>query len=204
MFACSAIAAAIAFCYFFVYFFHSPYLVVKIICRSLLQETFVIEDLLYYDSCTSEQQLWNSNYSDMIYEYSDDGMCFYSNHASDNILTAKYNLPSDYIAEFTYNGGDKYQLSMYFSDSFIQTDFNATYYEIFLHYGDSGTRINRSISVGDVFKVVKQGTSITYYQNDVQVFTGTLPSPNNELRRYSWHNKPSRYTIIKDIKIKAL
>ena len=50
MFACSAIAAAIAFCYFFVYFFHSPLLVVKIICRSLLQETYEIEDCFKYDT----------------------------------------------------------------------------------------------------------------------------------------------------------
>lgn len=64
MFACSAIAAAIAFCYFFwFYFFHSPLLVVKIICRSLLQETFVIYDSTFIDLAVIGQKsnYWRNN-----------------------------------------------------------------------------------------------------------------------------------------------
>ena len=169
-----------------------------------VSETYAIEDLNYYDSCTSDNNKWNSNKSDMIYEYTDDGMCFYAPSKSDNILTAKYELPENYTAEFTYMGGLSYQISMYFSDSFIQTNPSSNTYGITNHYGNPTTTINRPVSIGDVFKIVKQGNTITYYQNDVQVFTGTLTEPNTELRRYSYYNKSSRYTFIKDIKIKAL
>ena len=168
--------------------------------------TITVSEWDYYDPCTTDQDLWIPNKADIVCEYdADNGMRFYSGTSTDSILTAKYTLPTDYEAQFTWMGGRSYTISMYWSDSFIQTlNGGTSSYEISIHYGVAGTRINRSISEGDVFKVVKQGTTITYYQNDVQVFTGTLTNPNNELRRYALGSLSTRYSWIKDIKVKRL
>lgn len=65
-----------------------------------------------------------------------------------------------------------------------------------------GTTINHTIIKGGVYKVEYTNSTLTVYENDVQIATASnnigLPT------RFEWHTGTNRYAVYKDLKVKPL
>lgn len=153
-----AIATTVALCYFFVYFFHSPYLVVKIICRSLLQETYALEDCHIYITD------YNTIKSSWVKDTSVSGRTIYkllSNYQSDVELTFKLknNVPSNFLLGFGDTGGSP----LYWGKAMFHNENGS----LWLFSDNNDTRINTSTSTSTVFKLTTENLHKIYaYMDD--------------------------------------
>jgi hypothetical protein len=115
-----------------------------------------------------------------------------------NFLT----LPSDYEAEITITGQTAGEgCGICFDDILLDSGSpsNCSIYKL------STTSLLASglskFNTGDVVKIKKQGSTFTYYLNDVQKWTGTITDDNHYQQFRTYKN---RSTTFKDLKIRQL
>ena len=178
-------------------------------CRTLVSKTYALRDLWFYDPLTSDSGHWNWD-STTIHTYSNNGVNFKRSMGTGNAFnTCKIDLPSEFEAEITYMGGTAYTIETIFggmgwtydvanqrSWGYYRTSLDST-------QDQHNITINGTVSVGDVFKFVRQNGTLKIYQNDVEKWSMTAPTPLYDKIVFQTFSN-SRNTTLKDLKIKQL
>lgn len=169
-----------------------------------LQETYMIEDLFYYDSLTVDKSRYTVISGNPSLSYGSNGLTVNSNVSQVGLVRNNaLVLPSDYEAEITitnapagqYCGGICFDDWLYDAGSA-----NVAYTYKLSNTSTLSTNIQK-ITTGDVFKVVKQGTSMKLYLNGTLIVTNTISDDTHYQHFRTYLNRP---TTFKDLKIKAL
>ena len=172
-------------------------------CMSL-QETYVIEDILFYDSLTSDMGIWTKSSGTSIVSYNSNGLTFTGNgQYQDQFLTLNHTFMGDYCVSVTVTSIINGETSgivvdgVFFENCGYSQSQRGT-------LGDSSTweRISPQIQNNDVVSLHKIGNEVKIYLNNVLLSTKTI---NSEyvgvvmLKTYV-----SRTFTIKNLKIKEL
>lgn len=177
-------------------------LYIKGICGSA-ENTVQIQDVFYYDPLTTDKNRYSIVSGSPVLTYSSNGLNVNTSVASVGLVKNNFlTLPSDYEAEITIthqtsSGGCGICFDDWLLDSGA-TNLCATYKL------STTTRLSNNLSkfnTNDVVKIVKQGTSIKYYLNDVLKITNTI-SDDNHLQQFRTYQ--NRSTTFKNLKIHAL
>lgn len=168
--------------------------------RMVLQETYAIQDLNYYDDCTSDKGKWvKSDATKINYSFSNGVMLIQGlGSNSDSFLNLDINYPSNYEIEITiaetpssyYCGlrGDNVGLEGDTVRKFLQT------YSPYSYSAESG-----NLNANDVLKWRIENGTATLYINGTQKRQATSTSDGFRFSSYQ-----SRQLKIKEIKVKAL
>lgn len=197
---CLVWAAVVDFGYYVGFHFSYFSFFMCVFFRMFLQETYEVQDLNYYDDCTSDKGYWvKSDATKINYSFSNGVMLIQGLGASsDSFLNLNINYPSNYQFEITiaetlsyYSCGircDNVGLEADSSRKYLQT------YSPYSYTGESG-----KLYEDDVIKFVVENGTVTMYLNDVQK---RQSSTTNDGFRFSTYQ--SRQLKIKEIKVKAL
>lgn len=169
---------------------------------SLLQETYELTDLYYYDSQTIDKGRYSVTVGTANLSYSNNGFkCIGTANVDTFVKNTALTLPTNYEAEFTvtekfgshYGGICLDDLLINFGGS------DMTFYRL-----STITSLGSSSSVltaGDVFKIVMQSNTMKVYRN------GTLLKTFNNISNtgvYQHRIYVDRGQTVKDLKVKAL
>ena len=172
----------------------------------ILQETYVLEDCILYDSLTSASGKWTIP-SGVTSIYSSDGWRISANAYNQIKLTEK--LTSDCSVEFTlvdYStpSGNNASVIVY-----QYTNGETTPNQHIMTNGYASTlnvledTLSQSLVKGAVYKIEYTDSTMKVYENDT-----LLASASNTVgfpTRFEWHmGANSRYAIYKDLKVKPL
>ena len=163
----------------------------------VLQETYELEDLWYYDPCTSDKGYWSNN---NILSFNTDGVCVIGNDSNVSFLDITY--PQNYSIECTLtepNGQNGWTGGLRCSNLGLVGERNKKYYQIISPY--SYTSDNSNFALNDKIKIVVENGTAKLYYNDVEKKSTSTTSDKFELLGSPSNNY---YMRIKDIKIKAL
>lgn len=172
-----------------------------------LQETYVIEDCLNYDSLTSDSGKWTIP-SGVTSQYSSNGWRVSANGYKQIKLTEK--LEMDCSVEFTLVDYGSSNMGSYPPVIVYQyTNGETPPNQMLLYSWNSssleavGTMINHAVVKGGVYKIEYTNSTISVYEN------GTLlATANNNVgfpTRFEFHmGANNRYATYKDLKIKLL
>lgn len=169
----------------------------------VVSKIFSISDIYYYDSLTVDKSRYITVSGSPVLTYSSNGLNVNTSVAQVGLVKNNFlTLPSDYEAEIT----------VIYVTSNART--GICFDDLLIDGGDSNTGIyklstttrqslinNSTYRTGDVVKIRKQGSTFTYYLNDVQKWTGTI-SDDNHLQQFRTYQ--NRSTTFKDLKIKSL
>ena len=171
--------------------------------RTFVSETYAIEDCLFYDSLTTDKSRYTTVSGTPVLTYSSDGLNVNSSVATvglvrNNVLT----LPNNYEAELTiiYAPASSVCGGIGFEDWVIDAG-GTTYASTWTL--SNNTRISANITkfkTGDTVKIVKNGTSISYYVNGSLIVTNTI----SETHYQHFKTYQNRSTTYKDLKVKPL
>lgn len=168
---------------------------VEVSYSTLLQETYEIEDLWYYDPCTSDKGHWSDN-TGLAFDIN--GMLI----TKETILDISY--PSAYVVEFTLvePTGSYYTWTGGVQCANVgvigaNTD---VYWQTINPYDYYTERGNRFVA-GDKIKFVVENGSASIYLNDV--LKRTVTATNNKFKIVSSPDN-ANHLKIKDLTIKAL
>lgn len=178
------------------------HLYIKGICSSL-EDTIEIDDLFYYDPLTTDKNRYSIVSGSPALTYSSNGLNVNTSVAQIGLVKNNFlTLPSDYEAEITviYVTSNA-RTGICFDDLLIAGgDSNTGIYKLSTTTRQSNIT-NSTYRAGDVVKIRKQGSTFTYYLNDVQKWTGTI-SDDNHLQQFRTYQ--NRSTTFKDLKIREL
>lgn len=170
-----------------------------------LEESVLIEDYYFYDPLTEDKSRYTVISGTPSLSYGENGLTVDSNVSQvglvrNNALT----LPNDYEAEITitYAPSSQYGGGIAFDDWLYDAGAAGVAYTFRL--SDTATKISpaiRKMTTGDIFKVIKQGTTMKLYINDVLLVTNTI---SNDTHYQHFRTYLNRTTTYKDLKIKAL
>lgn len=173
-----------------------------------LQETYVIHDLWYYDTGTTDKGYWDtSNMGNASYSCSSNGITVSNSQDNANrwiALNIQY--PQQYSVEYTIVGLTP--VNNYTGEgivegvSTINTNTNSfLIYEI--EHWDARFTVQNKLQANDVIKYEFDGTDVKVYRNGTLVGTKSKYASSNAngfyLRAYN-----GRGITVKNIKIKAL
>ena len=168
-----------------------------------LEDTVEILDLFYYDTLTIDNNQYSTVSGSPVLTYGNNGLNV--NTTVKQIGLVKNNfltLPDNYEAEITITSQTASAgCGICFDDWLLDSgasDICATYKL------STTTRISNNLTkfqTNDVVKIVKQGTSIKYYLNNVLKCTDTI-SNDNHLQQFRTYQ--NRSTTFKDLKIHEL
>ena len=174
---------------------------------AVVQETYMIEDLFYYDSLTEDKGRYTTISGSPVLTYSSNGLNINTSVKQvglvrNNALT----LPNDYEAEITITNAPAGQFcsGICFDDwlyDWASTSANGAFtYKLsntqsFLH-----AQLQKPVT-NDVVKIIKTGTTIKAYINDNLIVTDTISNDNHYQQFRTYQN---RSTTFKNLKIKAL
>lgn len=175
-------------------------------CRSLLSETYSIQDCYYYDSQTVDKQRYSITSGSASLTYSSNGLNVKGTTSSNTIVENNMlSLPTNYVAEVTIggkngSGADSLYFGGFVFDN-ILLDFGNTYSYVYSYspitkIGDLGAVIN----MGDKIRLEKDNGSMRIYLNDVLKTTQSTTTTGKFLHR-TYNN---RSLTIKDLKVKPL
>lgn len=171
---------------------------------SYIQETFVVEDCYYYDSLTVDKNRYTVISGSPSLSYGDNGLTVTSSVSQvglvrNNALT----LPNDYEAEVTITNAPagQYCGGICFDDWLYDAGATNVAYTYKLSNTSSLSANIQKFATGDVFKVIKQGTSMKLYLNNTLIVTNTI---SNDTHYQHFRTYLNRVTTYKDLKIKAL
>ena len=181
---------------------------------TLLQEIFVVEDCHVYTDCTTDENLFY--FEGGSHSYSSDGLRIYGATSEKQVF---YNSeittrPVEFSFKWNGNGanatsaqkftirGAKAKTGISASNSIYGGYQTQGYY---LRKSNSSDLVNYGgqLNVGDVIKLVLDGTSVSYYRNDTLITTNTI-SDTPDIKYLGWYLNNGRDWYIKDFKIKAL
>ena len=174
-----------------------------------VSETYTLQDLWFYDPLTSDSGHWNWD-STTTHTYSNNGVNFKRSSGTGNVFnTCKIDLPSEFEAEITYMGGTAYTIETIFGG--MGWTYDVANQRSWGYYRTStdntqdqhNITINGTVSVGDVFKFVRQNGTLKIYQNDVEKWSMTAPTPLYDKIVFQTYAN-SRNTTLKDLKVKPL
>lgn len=174
--------------------------------RTKLQETYVLEDCIIYDSLTSESGKWTVP-SGVISVYSDEGWRISSSTYNQIKLTEKLTNPCSVeftISDYYASNLGKYPPIVVYQYTNGETTPNQVL--LLLWNGTSfdalGTRINHALIKGGVYKIEYDST-MKLYENDT-----LLASASNDVgfpTRFEFHiGANERYAVYKNLKVKPL
>lgn len=169
-----------------------------------IQETFTIEDCYYYDSLTVDKSRYTVISGSPVLSYSNNGLTVNSSVSQvglvrNNALT----LPNNYEAEITITNAPSGQYcgGICFDDWLYDAGAANAAYTYKLSNTSSLSVNIQKITTGDVFKIVKQGTSMKLYLNGNLIVTNTISDDTHYQHFRTYLNRTTTY---KDLKIKAL
>ena len=174
-----------------------------------LQETYAIEDCLYYDSQTVDKQRYSTTTGTASVTYSSDGLTVKGTGNSETrVENTALTLPSNYVATLKVTGkqggggsGTQYYGGFAFDDLLL--DFKSTTHGITrytLSTLSSLGEMQYSIQLNDVIKIERENGTMKIYVNDDLKATHTISSTGKFLYR-TYNN---RSLTIKDLKVKSL
>ena len=174
-----------------------------------VQETYELEDCLYYDSQTVDKQRYSTTTGTASVTYSSDGLTVKGTVNSETrVENTALTLPSNYVATLKVTGkqggggsGTQYYGGFAFDDlllDFKNTTNGITRYT--LSTLSSLGEIPYSIQLNDVVKIERENGTMKIYVNDDLKATHTISSTGKFLHR-TYNN---RSLTIKDLKVKPL
>lgn len=168
--------------------------------RSLLQETYELEDCLRYNSLTSNDGLFSSS-SGVSASYSSNGLTVLGNRTSDSYYLSTFNFPSsDFSIEYTLEG---YVFNQHncASDIIMYGLFIEPHINGFDFRSSSNIIVSSTthLSQGDVIKFEIIGNTVKLYINDTYISSGNKADNNCGFKTYN-----QRSITVKDMKIKPL
>lgn len=177
-------------------------LYIKGICSSL-EDTIEIDDLFYYDPLTTDKNRYSIVSGSPVLTYSSNGLNVNTSVSQIGLIKNNFlTLPSNYEAEITItsqtaNAG----CGICFDDWLLDSGASSicSTYKL-----STTTRLSTNLTkfnTGDTVKIVKQGTSIKYYLNNVLKCTDTI-SNDNHLQHFRTYQ--NRSTTFKNLKIHEL
>lgn len=174
---------------------------VKIICRSLLQETYEIEDLWYSDPCTSDKGHWTDT---TALQFDSNGMKVNCASGHDTALNITYP-SSDFSVECTIvepNNPNDWTGAVHGFGTGVVCGNNSLRYWYDDNNGSYDTESNARFYANDKIKiVVENGSTKIYFNGTLKKTVNTMS--NNPFELYCSPN--INYCIkIKDLKVKAL
>ena len=172
----------------------------------ILLETYVVEDCIFYDSCTSNAKAsaWTIP-SGVTSQYSDEGWRISANAYKQIKLTEK--LTSACSVEFTVVDYSTPTTNFPPVIVFQYTNGETTPNQPLLLVEDTssfkalGNTISHTMVKGGVYKI-EYGTTMKVYENDT-----LLASASNSVglpTRFEWHMGTNRHVVYKDLKVKPL
>ena len=169
-----------------------------------LTETYIVQDYYYYDSLTTDKSRYTTISGTPSLTYSSDGLEVNTSVAQVALIRNNFiTLPNNYEAEITitYNGNNVHGSGICFDDWLLDS---GEYSKCVSYKLSNTSKLSDNLAkfnTGDVVKIVKQGTSISYYLNGTLVVTNTISNDNHYQQFRTYQN---RKTVFKDLKIKQL
>ena len=171
-----------------------------------VSETYVVEDCIFYDSCTSNTKAsaWTIP-SGVTSQYSDEGWRISANAYKQIKLTEK--LTSACSVEFTVVDYSTPTTTLPPVIVYQYTNGETTPNQQLLLVEDTssfkalGNTISHTMVKGGVYKI-EYGTTMKVYENDT-----LLASASNSVglpTRFEWHMGTNRHVVYKDLKVKPL
>lgn len=172
----------------------------------VVQETYMIEDLFYYDPLTEDKGRYTTISGSPDLTYSSNGLNINTSVTQvglvrNNALT----LPNDYEAEITITNAptSQYCGGICFDDwlyDWGSTSANGASTFKLSNTQSLHTQLQKPVT-NDVVKIIKTGTTIKAYINDNLIVTDTISNDNHYQQFRTYKN---RSTTFKNLKIKAL
>ena len=175
-----------------------------IVSYDSLQETFVVEDCYYYDSLTVDKSRYTVISGSPLLTYDSNGLTVNSNISQIGLVRNNdLILPNDYEAEITITNAPagQYCTGICFDDWLYDPGAANVAYTVKFSTGINISSNIQKITTGDVFKVVKQDTTMKLYLNGTLIVTNTISNDTHYQHFRTYLNRP---TTFKDLKIKAL
>ena len=177
-------------------------LYIQATCESLT-DTVEIVDLFYYDSLTIDNNQYSTVSGSPVLTYGNNGLNVNTSVSQIGLVKNNFlTLPSNYEAEITITSQTASSgCGICFDDWLLDSGAVSicSTYKL-----STTTRLSTNLSkfnTGDTVKIVKQGTSISYYLNGVLKVTNTI---SNDTHLQQFRTYQNRSTTFKDLKIHEL
>ena len=170
---------------------------------TLVSKTYSITDIYLYDELTSAKHTWTKIDNNTTYSFTENGLVTQGSTGG-CYLKLDETLPTDCSIEFTIKGfqstGNGLNGGFGIDNSWIEP--HTTNLQ-FAYMGGSITTISQVLTANDVVKIIRQGTTYTYYVNDELKYTKNGKA-TGKYEYFFVRNVANSGVTFKDLKIREL
>ena len=178
----------------------ADYINIKGICGSV-ENTVQIRDVFYHDTLTSATSNWTKIDNNTTYSFTSDGLVTQGSSGG-CYLKLDETIPTNCIIEFTIKGlvGGNFKTSYGIDNTWTGCySSKSTIGSLAMSYENEYPIIRK---VNDVIKIIREGTLISYYTNDVLL--GTISTTTGKYNGFFIRNVGTSGTTIKNLIIHEL
>lgn len=176
---------------------------VMAICGILVSKRYEIQDIYLYDELISEKHTWTKIDNNTTYSFTENGLVTQGSSGG-CYLKLDETLPTDCSIEFTIKGLQSISTGVTggfgIDNSWIEPHTTNTQ---FSYVGGSSTTVSQVLTTNDVVKIIRQGTTYTYYVNDELKYTKNGKA-TGKYEYFFVRNIANSGVTFKDLKIREL
>ena len=169
----------------------------------LFSSEIYVEDCLFYDSLTVDKQRYTTIEGSPVLTYSSNGLNVNTSVTQVGLVRNNFlTLPSNYEAELTITLQTASAGGGICFDDWLLDSGGSTYCSTYKL--SNTTRLSQNIAkfkANDIVKIVKNGTSISYYLNGTLIVTNTISDDTHYQHFRSYNGRTGTY---KNLKVKPL